>query len=170
MDILQAIRERNHGNRLAEFFDFVAGLMRGNPAEHKLGYDVVAGFNAANSLVELNAKERAAIRRALDYLDAREYGDAVLAGMSITFAGEAYESFQEWVERGVNSLASARYFVQVTEAETNERFDAWLVGIDRDAEMGDTVLVYRNNDNGATEPDTEQWAPEAVRADRVHIY
>lgn len=166
MDILQAIRERNHGNRLAEFFDFVAGLMRGNPAELKQGYDVVAAFNAANSLVDLNDPERAAIRRALDYLDRRGDPEAV-AAMSISFAGEAYETFQRWVELGVDDLG-ARYFVQVTEAETGEKFDAWLIGIDREAEMGDTVRVVRNDDDGTTEADLAKV--ESVRADRVHIY
>lgn len=141
--------------------------MRGNPAEFKQGYDVVAAFNAACSLVELNGPERAAIRRALDYLDRR--GDpAAVAAMTISFAGEAYESFQAWVERGIESLASARYFVQVTEAESGERFDAWLIGIDREAEMGDTVRIVRNDDDGATDPDLTKV--ESVRADRVHIY
>lgn len=90
------------------------------------------------------------------------------AAMSISFAGEAYETFQVWIELGISSLPSARYFVQITETDTDEVFDAWLIGIDSDAEMGNTVKVVRNDDDGSTDPDLSKV--ESVEAARIHIY
>lgn len=101
-----------------------------------------------------------------------EFNDVEPAAMAITFAGEAYESFQAWVELGVADLgkgrAGARYFVQVTETDTGKAFDAWLIGIDRRAEMGNTIKVVRNDDSGSTDPDLSKV--ESVEADRLHIY
>jgi hypothetical protein len=55
--------------------------------------------------------------------------------MSISFAGEAYESFQSALDR------MRGYGVTIT-TQNGEVFDAVLVGADGEAEMGDTVLSH----------------------------
>ena len=105
---------------------------------------------------------RDALAEALALLDAEP------SVMSITFTGEAFETFRAAVTRMILSLpGSARYFTQITPAE-GEPFDAWLIGVDYDAEMGDTIKIVRNDDNGSTGP--ELGIVESVRADRIHVY
>lgn len=97
---------------------------------------------------------------------------AAAAAMSISFAGEAWESFQAWVHCGIASLgvgSRGRYFVQITEADTGNVFDAWLIASKtNDDEWGDTVTIVRNDDDGDTDPDLSKV--ENVRVDRIHIY
>lgn len=93
--------------------------------------------------------------------------------LSLTFTDEAYESYQAAIDLLINSIPSKAYFVQITEAETERTFDAWLLGAgaipgDEAEEWGDAVKIVPNYDNGATPPDPAQV--RSVRAERVHVY
>lgn len=67
LSLVEQLLERNHGVRLAALFDLAAGLMRGNPAEFKVGYSAAAGLRAAAEQLDLTAEERTEALEAFAY-------------------------------------------------------------------------------------------------------
>jgi hypothetical protein len=83
--------------------------------------------------------------------------------MQISFAGEAYEAFQ-------NLLRQCRGYGVTITTQDGEVFDAVLVGPDLQNEWGDTVLAHEvgaGDDYRAPEAYTKP--PRSVRVADVHI-
>lgn len=89
----------------------------------------------------------------------------------MTFSGEAYEWFQSAVERFVLPPKGTRWtpqtpglFLRITPVE-GEAFDGFIVGIDPEADMGDTLVVQRGDENAVP-----QGEPFSLRVQSVHVY